>query len=319
MTTISLRPVEIERDFGQLAALFALEQGEPTTAASLKEDYERHKDHIIRLMAAENEKGEMLGFNWLVRNRTNPAEIDFYLIINPEQRGQGAGGKLYEDLEQVAKAEGVKRMQIRVRDDCPRCRKFADQRKFTLQRHSMAMALNLEKFNDQPYNEVLDRLKSEGFHFTTMEALGNTEETQRKLYALNDSAAAETPGSIGVHPWVSFEDFQKEVCQSNWYKPSGQFIAIDTQTNLWAGMSAITRFEGMDYAYNLFTGVDQRYRGRKLGQAVKTLALRYARDVLQVKKVQTHHNTVNNPIIAIDRKFGYVQIPGYYVMEKMLA
>ena len=142
-------------------------------------------------------------------------------------------------------------------------------------------------------------------------------ELQRKLHALNDSAAAETPGSIGIHPWASFEDFKKEVCQSDWYKPGGQFIAIDTQTDIWAGMSAITRFTNADYAYNLFTGVDKRYRGRKLGQAIKIHALRYARDVLQVKRVQTHHNTVNDPMIAIDRKFGYVQIPGYYTMEKV--
>ena len=72
------------------------------------------------------------------------------------------------------------------------------------------------------------------------------------------------------------------------------------------------------FAYNLFTGVDERYRGRKLGQAVKVLALRYARDVLQVSTVRTHHNTFTLPMIAIDRKFGYVQMPGFYSMEKSL-
>jgi hypothetical protein len=40
--------------------------------------------------------------------------------------------------------------------------------------------------------------------------------------------------------------------------------------------------------------------------------------VLQVKSVQTHHNTMNLPMIAIDRKFGYVQMPGTFVMKKVL-
>ena len=95
-------------------------------------------------------------------------------------------------------------------------------------------------------------------------------------------------------------------------------VAIDTSTGTWAAMSAITVMKGCDYAYNLHTGVDRRYRGRKLGQAVKSLALCYARDQLGVDKVRTNHNADNAPMIAIDRKLGYVQIPGTCRMEKTL-
>lgn len=34
--------------------------------------------------------------------------------------------------------------------------------------------------------------------------------------------------------------------------------------------------------------------------------------------VRTTHNALNQPMIAIDRKFGYVQIPGTFRMEKLL-
>jgi len=64
--------------------------------------------------------------------------------------------------------------------------------------------------------------------------------------------------------------------------------------------------------------MDELYRGCKLGQAVKVLALRYARDVLQVSTVRTHHNTINLPMIAINRKFGYRQMPDFNSMEKSL-
>jgi len=148
--------------------------------------------------------------------------------------------------------------------------------------------------------------------------LGNTEEAQRRLYALNDTASASTPGQGGEHAWISFEDFQQSVCGSSWYKPAGQIVAIDTTDGTWAAMSAITRMEGRDYAYNLFTGVDLPYRGRKLGQAVKVLALRYARNELKANIVRTHHNTRNLPMIAIDTKFGYRQLPGSFLMEKKL-
>jgi RimJ/RimL family protein N-acetyltransferase len=183
--------------------------------------------------------------------------------------------------------------------------------------HLIGMELNLKKFDEGPYLEIIEALKAKGFQFTSMEALGNTEEAQRKLYQLNDTAAAETFGGTGEHPWASFEDFQKRVCQSDWYIPSGQIVVIDSSTGNWAAMSAITRYPGVDYAYNLFTGVDWHYRGRQLAQAVKATALIYARDVLNVKTVRTHHNAQNKPMIHIDRKFGYKDLPGHYTMEKV--
>jgi RimJ/RimL family protein N-acetyltransferase len=181
------------------------------------------------------------------------------------------------------------------------------------------MALNLDAFDDRPYDAIIARLKGEGFQFTSMQELGDTEEAQRKLYVLNDTTSAETPGVDGEHSWGSFEDFQKSVCQSDWYRPGGQMVVIDTATGKWVAMSAITRLEGNDYAYNLFTGVDKQYRGRKLAQAVKVLALRYARNVLKADTVRTHHNIKNAPMIAIDLKLGYTQMPGTYLLEKVLG
>lgn len=132
----------------------------------------------------------------------------------------------------------------------------------------------------------------------------------------NDAASASTPGQSGEHAWASFEDFQQSVCGASWYQPAGQIVAIDTPNGAWAAMSAISRMQGREYAYNLFTAVDLLYRGRKLGQAVKVLALRYARNELKTNIVRTHHNTRNLPMIAIDTKFGYKLLPGSFLMER---
>jgi RimJ/RimL family protein N-acetyltransferase len=319
MRNILLRPAEVERDFGQLAAWFTLEQDEPTTEPGLKADYEAHKERILRLMVAEGEGGELLGFNWATRSRLDEREAYFYVIVRAERRGQGVGGRLYDDVEQAARAGQIETLQVSVRDNCPECRAFAARRGFEERAHTIGMELDLRRFDDRPYDEMIARLRGEGFEYTTMEALGNTEEAQRKLYRLNDTAAAETPGSEGAHSWLSFEDFRERVCGAEWYRPAGQMVVIDRASGEWAAMSAITRFEGADCAYNLFTGVERRYRGRKLAQTVKVLALRYARDVLKVDTVQTHHNAVNAAMIAIDRKLGYERKAGYYTMKKALG
>ncbi len=318
MTAITLRPADPERDFGELAALFTYEQDEPTTEPGLRADYEAHRERIFRLMVAEDERGELLGFNWATRSRFADRPAYCYLIVKPEQPKRGVGRLLYDDLEQAARRAQASQLQVGIRDDCPEGRAFADRRGFVEQKHSIGMALDLQAFDDRPYDEIIARLEAEGFRFTSMAALGDTEEAQRTLYALNEMTSMDIPGSEGERSWLSFEDFQQKVCGADWYRPAGQMVVIDTATGNWAGMSAITRFEGSDYAYNLHTGVDKHYRGRKLAQAVKVLALRYARAALNVNTVHTHHNALNLPMIAIDRKLGYVQTAGYFSMRKTL-
>ncbi len=319
MKTVILRPADPERDFGQLAAWFSILEDEPTTEPGLREYYEKQKERIIQRVASD-EQGELLGFYWAARDRTQTDRVICFLFVKPEQRGQGIGRQLYEDLAQAVEATGAKKLRVEVRDACPEGRAFAARRGFAEKRHRIEMQLDLEAFDDRPYDALIARLQGEGFRFTSMAELGDTEEAQRKLYDLNDTTDRETPGADGEPFWISFEDFQASVCRSNWYRPGGQMVVIDTATGDWVAMSAISDFGEGDrrYAYNLHTGVDKRYRGRKLAQAVKVLALRYAREVLKVKSVHTHHNTQNLPMIAIDRKFGYVQMAGTFLMEKRL-
>ena len=319
MTSIHLRPAEPDQDFGEIARLISSQEDDPTTESDLREDYEAHQESIVGLMAAEDEQGQFLGFYWAYRNKVEPERVSFYLVIQPERQRQGAGRRLYTDLLQAVEPARARRLRTSVLDSSPESRTFIERRGFSEIRHQIGMQLDLAALDDQPWNAILERLKGQGFRFTSMQELGNTEEAQRKLYALNDAASASTPGQEGEHAWASFEDFQKSVCGSDWYRPDGQIVAIDIGTGVWAGMSAITQMAGRDYAYNLFTGVDLPYRGRKLGQAVKLLALRYARNVLKVHFVRTHHNTKNLPMIAIDTKFGYQLLPGAYLMEKSLA
>ena len=317
MKTVRLRPAEPERDFGQLVDWFAILEGVRTAESELKDYYERAKERILQRMA-EEEPGAPVGFYWAERDRVEAGRFHVSLFVTPERRGQGVGRRLYEEMEEEARAAGARRLRVSVWDNCPQDRAFAERRGFAEQRHRLAMALDLEAFDDRPYDEVIARLKGEGFLFTSMEELGNTEEAQRKLYVLNETTGMEIPGADGERSWASFEDFQQSVCRADWYRPGGQKVVIDMTSGAWVAMSAITRFEGSEEAYNLHTGVDRLYRGRKLGQAVRVAALRYAREALKVRSVRTHHNAQNLPIIAISRKMGYVPMPGIYMMEKTL-
>jgi RimJ/RimL family protein N-acetyltransferase/N-acetylglutamate synthase-like GNAT family acetyltransferase len=314
MKTITLRPAEPERDFAQLATWFSMLEDDALPEQGLKEYYEKRRELIIQRIA-ENEEGELQGFYWVYFNNAESCNID--LFVKPERRRQGFGKRLYEDLEQSVKNAQAKEINVTIMDSSLESRIFAEQRGFSERWHFIPMRLNLETFNDKPYDDIIAKLKGDGFRFTSMEELGNTEEAQRHLYTLNDETNLDVPGRNGEHTWSSFDDFKERVCQTDWYKSGGQKVVIDTATGDWVAMSAISRFQ--NHAYNLHTGVDRNYRGRKLAQAVKVMALRYARDILKVNTVHTDHNTMNQPIIAIDRKFGYVEMPGTFVMKKVLV
>lgn len=317
MKTITLRAGEPVRDFQQIAEWFSTIEDEPTTESKLKEYYEKEKRRIVQKVAKEH-PGDLIGFYWMVDDRIVKGRAFFDLFIRPESRGQKTGKLLYDDLAAIAKQAGVINLRVNVSDIDRFSLTFAEERGFKEVRHQFPMCLELESFDDRLYDPIISGLKDQGFVFTCMAEVGDVEENRRKLFTLNDEAAASTPGTNGEHSWDSFEDFDKRVCQADWYKPMGQMVVIDTTNGKWVAMSAITRMDGNQHAYNLFTGVDMAYRGRKLAQAVKVLALRYAREVLKVKQVRTHHNTQNAPMIAIDQKFGYSAMPGTIMFEKHL-
>jgi RimJ/RimL family protein N-acetyltransferase len=314
---ISLFPPDPQLDFERIAALLSAFETEPTSPASLLRWYQRELAQGLRMRVARVTGGQVAGFHCLYR-RGDPAlaNRDLYLIVAPQYRGKGLGRRLFDDLLLNATEMGAARLFASVRDTDASSLRFAESRGFTIRAHGIEMELDLSSFDGGRFAPLIALLHAQGFHFTDMAELGDGEDTRRRLYQLNDSTAATTPGSVGDHPWNSFEDFNNRVCQSEWYRPEGQMVVIDMHTGAWAGMSAITRFEGADHAYNLFTGVDPAYRGRGLGQAVKVMALNYAARSLGVRQVCTNHNALNEPMLAIDRKLGYVQIPGTYGLVK---
>jgi RimJ/RimL family protein N-acetyltransferase len=319
LKAIKILPLDPGAHFAAVAALMNTVETEPNTPESLAEWYHKQSDDTIIFAVAVDPAGIVLGFTGLYRLNTNlQAYFGMYLVVVESLWGQGLGSLLYDHLLVHAADVDAHTLRASVRDNCDHSIRFAKRHGFIQKKHSVEMMLDLTSWDDQKYEPLLHSLQAQGFRFTNMAELGDTPEARRKLYSLNNGAAATDPGSDGIPPWAAFEEFERDVCNSSWYHPDRQVIAIDTQSGEWAAMSAITVFDGSDHAYNLFTGTDVRYRGRKLAQAVKTIALRKER-TLGVSTVRTRHNSENAAMIAIDTKLGYKHTPGILIMEKELA
>jgi GNAT superfamily N-acetyltransferase len=168
MSTLHLRPLNPDIDFTLIAALLSSQEDTTTSPSAAREDYEKHKDSIIRLMIAGGDQDELLGFTWVYPDKVNPGLASFYLVVRPERRGQGAGRLLYEDLSQAVATARVKQLRTTIPDACLEGRAFAERRGFREIRHTIGMELDLASFDDHPWDATLARLIGEGFRFTSM-------------------------------------------------------------------------------------------------------------------------------------------------------
>ena len=317
MSEYTFRQLEPASDLKHLAGWFTVLEEFEATEAGLQKFYANNKERCY-MEIATGPDGLPAAFYWVDISKSDPLSSFLYLYTVPEKRRAGLGTRLFTDMLQQAEARGIHNLRTAVDSQWADGTEFAAKHGFIERSSRIGMELELLHFDDSPYLKLIKSLEKDGFRFTSMEELGNGKAEQQRLYTLNDATASDTPGSEGLHPWDSFEDFRQRVCEAEWYKPDGQMVVIEKASGAWVAMSAITQMKGEQYGYNLHTGVDRAYRGRKLAQAVKVTALRYARDALQVSSVRTHHNSKNMPMIAIDLKFGYHEISRWYNLEKML-
>lgn len=161
------------------------------------------------------------------------------------------------------------------------------------------------------YDGVLDAVAAQGIRFQTFAELPLSAENQHKLYELDQRIAQDIPGMS----WFpeTFETFQQRFFDDPWCESQGKIIALDGEQ--WAGLAVVRLVPASNAAYNLMTGVERHYRGRKIALALKLLAIQYARQ-RGVAYIRTNNDSENTPILALNQKLGYRPRPGKYLLRK---
>jgi len=97
--------------------------------------------------------------------------------------------------------------------------------------------------------------------------------------------------------------------ESKWFNADGQFLAADGDQ--FVGLSAIRYEPDNNSFYNMMTGVMPAYRGRKIALALKLMTIAYAKQQ-NGSSIHTDNDSQNAPMLAINRKLGYVPEPSVY-------
>lgn len=322
-----IRPLDLPGDYPRLVELYNQVNPEPVTIELLKEgdskipphstlsrDAQRRLiGHIRHRVAAVDESGRMIGYGDSWRAPWSaPGKMWGSVIVDQSFTGQGLGARLADHVEGFAREQGATVFMSSIRDNRADSLRFVRSRGYAHHNHMFESTLTLSEFDDARFAGVVDGVKAGGIHFYTL-ADRPGEETERALWRLDCEASRDIPGFEEGDP--EFKEWRKFALESANFRPDLAIIAADGDKPV--GMT-IMMFRGdQGGLYTGFTGVDKSYRGRKLALALKLLAVETARRH-GAPYMRTNNDSRNAPMLAVNRKMGYVPAPGFYTLFKEL-
>jgi GNAT superfamily N-acetyltransferase len=266
---------------------------------------------IVYRAAAVTPDGRLAGWNFACSTpMAGPGRFLIRVSVDPALCGQGIGSALYEDAAAFARAHGAHRFDHDMPDDRPAALRFAEHRGFVIDRHLCNAVLDLSTFAEAPFAGAVAAAEARGIRFTTLADLGDV----RRLWQLENEINADIPGYDTQGKEVPFAEYKEFCLDQPWFKPELQVLALDGDR--WVGLATL-KPQGEGRFYHNLTGVVRSHRGRGLGLALKLVAIRTARQHGAIQ-MTTENDSLNAPVLGLNRKLGYVPEPGRYLLIQML-
>ncbi|MDX2077743.1 MAG: GNAT family N-acetyltransferase [bacterium] len=314
---MTIRIANPETDFPQIAQILTRYSTEAVTVAELWDDEKRmmHGKIRRRWVSSDDQTGAINGYALVIKYPSEPIDL-FHteIVVMPNFHRQGIGRTLYTEALTFAREHGCGRLMTTVKDDDVPSLTFGKNRGFDVSHHVFDSTLDVVNFDETPFMGVIESLQAQGISFITLAETGMNEASVQALYTLNRNAVLEEPGSTGTFP--TYENWRRIVLDSSWYRPESQFIAVDGDQYI--GLAGVyNEPDNPQEMFNGYTGVDSRYRGRKIALSLKLLTIRYAREH-GAKTISTDNDARNAPMLKINQKLGYVASAGHFVLVKEL-
>ena len=309
--TYILRTGTRPEDYPRLAELLNSAGTQPVTAAELEEgDAGLPAGSLLHRTFAVDEAGRILGFSEAYRY-PNTVAGKFYTscVVEAGARRRGLGSALLAACESYAVAHGGNFFVGFTRDDDPTTLAYLEKRGYAVRRHAWHSALDLSAWDPAPFAGVVEAVQAGGIRLTTL-ADEPASEAQQKLYDLMARTMPDIPGYEAAQ-FMAFETWQNWVVKGA--GPARVIIAADGDRYVGVTIAKVT--EG---AYHTdHTSVDRACRGRQIALALKLAAISQAL-ALGFTRMTTGNDSLNQPMLAVNRKLGYVPSAGDYEICKRI-
>jgi GNAT superfamily N-acetyltransferase len=307
---MNIRLANIETDLPDIIRITNPYENIPLTVEQVRSFMEYNPPgRIQHRLVSVDDNNSVTGYAGLVHEASAGAH-DFmvWVIVDPACRLHGAGAALWEHLQEALLEHGAAHLKADVFDNDPASLAFAERRCFTIHHHEFASHLNLAAFDETPYLPAIAGLTAQGIRFCPLSDFPDTSENRHKHFDLNTAIVLDIPNE-GEEPHWDYAEFEKFLYGAPWFRREGQLLALDGDA--WVGLAAVSLDPPAQSAYNLITGVLRSHRGRKIAQALKIMAVRYARQNGALM-LGTDNDSTNAPMLAINQKMGYQPLPGKY-------
>lgn len=282
---------------------------DPPSLEELQSQERMTFDGVLQLpLAAVTPDGKLIAYGTAVGGKFNkPGHFRIFVRVDRPYRGESIGRTLYQALEQYALEQGATALECTVREENPESLAWAERRGYVKEHHLFESKLFLDRFDPKPFAGAVERALASGIHFTTLAEYPLDDTGLERYLDFMWELALDVPGTEG-QPKPSLADFRKFIENNPAWKAEHVLLAVDGDR--WVAMAEMRKQANGAY-YHGFTGVQRDYRGRGMALAIKLVFVDWAREQ-GAPYLRTHNHSVNQRMLAVNRKMGYQPEPGMF-------
>lgn len=214
--------------------------------------------------------------------------------VLPDARGRGVGSALLAEAERYLAAEGATSIYVWALDE-PHCLAFAERRGYQLSRGSVFQRLDLTTAELPPLPEP--GALPAGVEVRTVAELA---DRVTEFYEADVETTADEPGDLAGHQ-IDLDQWRSLY----WEHPDlDRELSIAVLVDGAIAAYTVVHTDRRDRYQSGMTGTRRGYRGRGLATLAKTASLHRAR-AAGFRTAFTGNDTDNQPMLAINRRFGY--------------
>ena len=290
MHTPSIRELDPERDAADIVELLleAIPNGVFSREAWL---------HRVRTIPERAQQAgwvavdgdKVVGNGWAFRTffSEGSTSAQCNVTVRTSHRRRGVGSALFERVLAHLETLGVTSVLAGFPESDASVA-FATERGFRQERAEAESVLDPRTVDERPSPDVDLRAVADIDPHLAYEA---------DIAATRDMPSTETIDEIPYDEWVG------HVLEYPFFSAEGSFVAM--VDGVAAAVSLLIADEESGRGSNMFTGTQRAYRGRGLGLAVKLASIAWANEH-GITQIATRNDETNAPMLAINRRLGYI-------------
>lgn len=293
----------------------------PENAASIAEtkhgDAIRPPDQFFQRWVAV-EDGRLVAFGSVTQppQYSEPGRFRIHIIVHPDVESRGVGTAVYDQIWQTLQNHPVQptALEAACYEHHEQALRFLQKRGFQQVMRWVITRLDVPTFDPAPYEALFTILAAQGIDIITLPQLQQQDpQWLEKLYKLGIQLMQDVPLPYTTKE-VTPDHFRQRIVEKPNALHEGWMVALNKGEVI--GDSTLESCSKLGILTTGFTGVLRSYRQRGLATALKVRTIEYAK-ANGYQAIRTG-NEENNPMLALNKKLGFVEITARLAFEKRL-